>query len=115
MFARITQFEIDTVRISLEEALARFKEKVSGQLSDAAAQPDVSPQRVQQFVRRLPELQRAEPLTKFFDQLLQPNAKISQRLPPRSFQQFIDLDSGDGFFHAKPRLAPSAAEVAEHG
>ena len=28
MFARITQFEIDTVRISLEEALARFKEMV---------------------------------------------------------------------------------------
>jgi len=28
MFARITQFEIDTVRISLEEALARFKEMI---------------------------------------------------------------------------------------
>jgi len=28
MFARITQFEIDTVRVSLEEALARFKEMI---------------------------------------------------------------------------------------
>jgi hypothetical protein len=28
MFARITQFEIDTVRISLEEALGRFKEMI---------------------------------------------------------------------------------------
>ena len=28
MFARITQFEIDTVRISLEEALARFKDMI---------------------------------------------------------------------------------------
>jgi heme-degrading monooxygenase HmoA len=28
MFARITQFEIDTVRISLEQALQRFKETI---------------------------------------------------------------------------------------
>ena len=28
MFARITQFEIDTVRIGLEEALGRFKEMI---------------------------------------------------------------------------------------
>jgi heme-degrading monooxygenase HmoA len=28
MFARITQFEIDTVRISLREALQRFKETI---------------------------------------------------------------------------------------
>lgn len=28
MFARVTQFEIDTLRISLEEALERFKEAI---------------------------------------------------------------------------------------
>ena len=48
MFARITQFEIDTVRINLDEALERFKETI---LPEVRKQPGYAGV----FVMRTPE------------------------------------------------------------
>ena len=58
----------------------------------AAAQPDVSPERVQKLVGSLPEFQRAQPLAKALDQLLQPGAGCAQRLPLRRLQRVLAIE-----------------------